>query len=412
VADPRYQKFLGIEPSSDKPTYYELLDVPAAELDEEKLEVAYKTQIRKLQQIRTSKDAGFIEFCKETLREARRVLKDPGRRQTYDATLAEGAEKDFKEFVLPLLALGQLSQVMIDTVLVPKGLGDGLTEDRCRQIISDLAAENGVTIEEGAPDQPDDDDGYDDDSYDDGYDDPAPAQGRRSGGEVVLQAAPGWKDRGFVDDATAAATVEAEAPPQAVEAAPPWILAEQDVDRQPWGRGGSRSWGQARVRQARRRTTDLIDDSWLDEDTKRVLVAALRVFNHGARLAKVGSDVHRNLRMYFPPNNGKTTPTPKISGVTYEKLFETERKTYQDTLKAFRDAANKIGDVESPRADEIRERGAKNMAMVKGILEDMNKLKMTLMGGLSQAEELRAWQAFVGGRRSPRLHRTIDEPKG
>ncbi len=115
--------------------------------------------------------------------------------------------------------------------------------------------------------------------------------------------------------------------------------------------------------------------------------------------------------MYFPPANGKTAPTPKINGVSFEKMFDTQRRTYQDTLKAFRDALARVGDVQSTRADDMRQRGGKNVALVKGYLEEMNRHKMNLMGGLAKAETLRAWQNFLNSRRSPRLHKTIAELK-
>lgn len=401
MADERYQKFLGIEPADDNPTYYELLALDPADLDAESLEKAYKTQIRKLQSIRTSKDAGFIEYLKETLRSARRILKDPQRRKEYDASLAANAEKDFREFVGPLLAM--LSQAMIDTVLVPKAIGDGLSEERAREIIAELASEAGVTIAaeaEAEPEPEPEEESYDEeDDYEGGYE-PRPAAPRPD----PMRSA----DGASASDLREAAPVgTAEAPRRVVM--PPWVMPESETDSLPWGRGGSRSWGQARKRMARKRSADLIDESWLDDESRAALGEAIRSYNHGARLAKVGSDVHRNLRAYFPPHNGKQQITPRINGVSYEKLFETERKTYQDALKAFREAVAKVANVQSSRAEEIRERGTMNLALVKGILDEMTRHKMALMGGLSQSEELRAWQAFVGSRRSPRLHKTVAE---
>ena len=409
MADERYLKYLQIEPAGETATYYELLDVDPTEADAEVLEKAYKTQIRKLQAIRTSKDIGWIDYHKETLRDARRSLKDAKRRKAYDESLAADSEQEFKDFVMPLLALGQLSVAMIDAVLIPKAKSDGLTEDRARAIIADLASEHNVTIASEDAAAPEDD--YDDD-YDDGYDDgdyPDAGYDSPEGGEVVLQASPGWAPKASAAPPPEAQVREPEpARDQGPIVNPPWVMPEAASDPMPWGRGGSFSWGKA-IKSKAESTADLLDESWLDEESRKILDASIGVFNHGARLAKVGADVHRNLRTYFPPANGKTVATPKINGVSFEKLFETERKTYLDTLKAFREACAKVGDVKTGRADELRDRGAKNIALVNSYIAEMKQHKMGLMGGGSTQETLRAWQSFVNSRRSPRLHRTIQE---
>jgi hypothetical protein len=412
VADERYLKYLGISPVGETATYYELLDLTPSALDEggeEALEAAYKTQIRKLQAIRTSKDVGWIDYHKETLRTARRTLKDPAKRKKYDESLSAGAEQEFKDFVLPLLALGQLSTSMIEAVLLPKAKKDGLPEDRARAIIEGLAAENDVEI--GAESDPleesyDEEDEYED-GYDDGYDDSpgAPA----AGGEVILKPSPGWKPPVAEEPSESFEKSAMGAPPPAAVTDPPWIMAEDESDAMPWGRGGSFSWGAAREESRRDRTADLVDESWLDEESRKALEEAITLFNHGARLAKVGADVHRNMRQYFPPANGKNVATPKIRGVSFEKLFETERKTYVDTLKAFRDSQERIGDLQTQRAEELRQRGGKNIGLVMGYIEEMKRHKMNLMGGLSTQETLRTWQGFVGSRRSPRFHKMMQE---
>jgi hypothetical protein len=409
VADERYLKYLDISPAGETATYYELLDLSPSALDEGAepfLETAYKTQIRKLQSIRTSKDVGWIDYHKETLRTARRILKDPAKRKKYDASLSEGAEQEFKDFVLPLLALGQLSTSMIEAVLLPKAKKDGLSEERARTIIEDLAAEHDVEIGDEADQQEesyDEEDEFYDDGYDDGYDEGRPD------GEVVLKASPGWKPP--VAEAPVPMAAEAGGAPVAAVSAsdPPWIMAEDESDAMPWGRGGSFSWGAARAESRRDRTADLVDESWLDEESRKTLEEAIALFNHGARLGKVGADVHRNMRQYFPPANGKSAATPKIRGVSFEKLFETERKTYLDTLKAFKDAQERIGDLQTARAEELRKRGGRNIGLVTSYLEEMKRHKMNLMGGLSTQETLRMWQGFVGTRRSPRVHKMMAE---
>ena len=57
----------------------------------------------------------------------------------------------------------------------------------------------------------------------------------------------------------------------------------------------------------------------------------------------------------------------------------------------------------------MRVRSTQNVALLKGYLEEIRQLKMRLLGGVIQQEELRLWQEFVNSSRSSRVTRTIDE---
>ena len=63
------------------------------------------------------------------------------------------------------------------------------------------------------------------------------------------------------------------------------IMGEEESDAMPWGRGGSFSWGAARAESRRDRTADLVDESWLDEASRKTLEEAIALFNHSAKAA-------------------------------------------------------------------------------------------------------------------------------
>ncbi|MBL4850523.1 MAG: hypothetical protein JKY65_33820 [Planctomycetes bacterium] len=427
MADERYKKFLGIEPSEDVPNYYELLGIATEERDADVLEKAYKTQIRKLQQIRTSKDAGFIEFLKEEMRSARRILAKPEKRKEYDESLVEDALEGFKGFVGSLMVMGHINKSLYDT-MVSRGVADGLAEAQAVRAIEALAKEHGATLEKTDPagtpppapagqeesyDGSYDDLGYDyveedegadydyedsgtydqgDGGEDPGYGDQAPDSPQR--GEAVLQAPPRG-ERPPPPPVQAHAQVEPEF--QDEEALPdgPWYrgVGEQPP---PWGRrAGSEFQIQRRVRKSggsRAPRTKEFD-------------AAVRFYNLGAALAKVASDVHEKLRLYFPP--GKP-PAKMINGIPAMKVLDTEQSTYRECLKKFQGAMDRVGDSQDSDADLVRVRSTQSVTLVRGILDEIKQHKLRLMGGLPSQEETRAWQEFVGHSRPPRLTRVID----
>lgn len=428
MADERYKKFLGIEPHEEVPTYYELMGIASDEQDTEVIEKAYKTQIRKLQQIRTSKDAGFIEFLKEEMRTARRVLTKPEKRKEYDQSLAAGALDGFKGFVGSLMVMGHINKTLYDT-MVSRGVADGLSEAQAVEAIEALAKEHGATLEKTDPagtppaapaeDSGQDDYGYDDlgydyveeddegqydygdgqaydygdgQAYDDGgWDEPPPPPPSR---ETVLQAPP----RG-----------ERPPPPPVQAQAPAFtddVVEEEAVPEGPWYRGmgerpppwGRRTGSEFEIQRSVRKPA-------AGQARSKEFEAAIRFYNLGAALAKVASDVHEKLRLYYPP--GKP-PAKMINGVPAQKVLDTEQSTYRECLKKFQSAMDKVGAAQDGDADLVRVRSTQSVTLVQGILDEIKQHKLRLMGGLPQQEEARAWQEFVGRTRPPRLTRVID----
>ena len=135
------------------------------------------------------------------------------------------------------------------------------------------------------------------------------------------------------------------------------------------------------------------------------LDAAVRFYNLGAALAKVASDVHEKLRLYYPP--GKS-PNKVINGVPAQKVLDTEQSTYRECLKKFQTAMDRVAEAEGGDADLIRVRATQSVSLVAGILDELKSHKLRLMGGLPQQEETRAWQEFVGRSRPARLTRVIE----
>ena len=128
-----------------------------------------------------------------------------------------------------------------------------------------------------------------------------------------------------------------------------------------------------------------------------------------AKLARIAGDLHEQLALYFPPTNGKSSIVYQINGVSFEKVFDSEQKTYRDALKKFDEALNKVGLSAVPAAEEVRQRANQNASLIKGYLEEIRQHKLKRLAPMSKPEELRMWQVFVSSKRSSRLTQTLDE---
>ena len=417
MADERYHRLLGIEPAGEIPTHYELLVIARDVTDPQVIEAAYKEQMKKLQQIRSSKDKGFIEYLKEELRTARLTLTNADKRRAYDESLVEDASKGFRDWVKPMMALGSVPRGVYDT-LVAKGVSDGLTLEQAAQVIREVAAESGATL------QLDDGSGTGSDVGDEGGDGEEPS---------------------FTDDLDPGS--EPPAPVVTRAPSPPPRMSEQPAKlargrgfygegESPWARGG-RTGGPASsspvgrspaasgsnrgaplsTSASGRRPSELgrvesagtQRERWRSQNDQSAVSEAARQFNLGAKLAKVAGEVHHQLQFYFPPANGRSTITYQRGGVSYEKVFETEQKTYRDSLQKFQSALERLGDLSGPEADDLRAQANQRITMIKGILDEIRQHKLRQLAGLSKAEELRMWQVFVGSQRSTRLGQTVGE---
>ena len=533
MADERYRKLLGIEPKGDVPTHYELLAIDPSTTDLAVIEEAYKSQMKKLQSNKNSKATAFLEYLKQELRTARLTLTNPERRKAYDESLGAEAVTDFKKFVEPLMALGVVPKNLFD-MMIAKGAAAGLTQDRAREIVHELARAANATIQTGGPTAvasapqpaayqiPDDADpsathadtgfgdsgehvigtGSDEETLEQGEDDPgsysderptepeeevvaeavdegepafyddaedktpAPLPGPRHQ-ETVLKAPTSFppRDRPPARDPT---PVPAEPEPNPIaakirrggfwdmadtmqpppKAAPsPWARGggkPGESGRSPGGAGASSPWSRQgsqspsesgridpRIAEAAARasgspppprdrrpgpgagqTPDSVQsqrDRFRGQEQQRALVESKKKHNQGAKLARIASDLHESLAQYFPPTNGKQTITYQINGVSFEKVFDMEHKTFRDSLSNFEASLQKTDGLGGDDVDELRARLGQNVNLVKTYLEELRQVKLKRLQPLTKSDELRMWQTFVSSKRSARLSQTIDE---
>ncbi|MCO5165774.1 MAG: hypothetical protein M9894_05325 [Planctomycetes bacterium] len=474
AADERYRKLLGIEPSGETPTHYELLVIDRSVTDLTVIEESYKSQMKKLQQVKTSKDKGFLEFLKEELRTARLTLTNAERRKAYDESLVADALANFKAFVQPLMAMGVVPHAVFET-LIQKGVGDGLSRDQAVAVIQEQAKANNATIQTAAPPpptrtappqlgDPDDDPSAthadtglpDDEPYVDDDEEPAYADEytghhqQEEEGESYDGDEPAFSDeaeaipagpRGPSTPAPPPARQEALRRPAPARPAPPAppdggtkiqrgrfydfsnsyepSTAEPARPASPWARGGSTTPG-GRPASAWGRSGEAATPPTPPPDTARdqrsrfagqvdlrAAAEAKRAYNAGAKLARIAGDLHEQLALYFPPTNGKPGVVYQINGVSFEKVFDSEQKTYRDALKKFEEAQQKA-EALGPGGEEVRSRAAQSVGLVKGYLEEIRQHKLKRLAPMSKPEELRMWQGFVSSRRSSRLTQTLD----
>ena len=421
MADERYSKLLGIEPAGEIPTHYELLAIERDEQDAGVIESAYKEKMRALQSIRSSKDKGFIEFLKEELRTARLTLTKADRRKAYDESLLADSLEGFKDWVKPLLAMGFVPKSVYDLML-QTGQKEGLGRDEAARVVKKLATEHGATLqlEESSSDLA----ALENSGYDDDDDDNGPVE--------VDDSEPLFMDD--LDPGTPA--TEPAAVPSGRRTPPPKPEGRGKIQRgfykdqgggggsSPWDRGGSSSAGRSawsrrkgnsssstasstqKSGRPRRESTARQRERWHSQGEQRQLSEAGRVYNLGAKLCRVADQVHAQLKLYFPPENGRNSITYQRNGVSYEKVFETEHKTYRDALKKFQ-AASERAQALGSAGDELRKLSDSNVALVKAILDEIRQLKLKRLAGMTKGEELRMWQGFLATHRPARLTKTV-----
>lgn len=133
---------------------YQALGISPAVTDPALLDRAFETALAKLESVRapTSKGSNFVEFMKEELRRAHRTLRDPELRQAYCEALRP-EERSFRQFVAPVLALGVVPRSLFD-MLVVRGAVHGLTVERAREVILEMAQEVNATVQTDGPATP------------------------------------------------------------------------------------------------------------------------------------------------------------------------------------------------------------------------------------------------------------------
>lgn len=138
MGDGRYQELLGVAVTSDQPTYYELLGLPPGAPEAEAIDKAFREKMTRLQQVRSPKHKGFVEFLKEELRHAKLTLSSEERRGEYDAGIKERRLAAVRELLGPVLALGQLTAEAMGSLVSGVGAKQGLSEADARALVDEL----------------------------------------------------------------------------------------------------------------------------------------------------------------------------------------------------------------------------------------------------------------------------------
>ncbi|MCA8922630.1 MAG: hypothetical protein KDD82_12525 [Planctomycetes bacterium] len=405
-----------------------MLGIDREEQDSGTIEAAYKEKMRALQSIRSSKDKGFIEFLKEELRTARLTLTKDDRRKAYDESLVADSLQGFKDWVKPLLAMGFVPKSVYDLML-QTGVKEGLDEAQAAKLVKELAAEHGATLqlEESSSDLAAlENSGYDDADEDDDLgpasddgdpmflDDldpgtpatePSPTSRRAPPPKPAGNARGGKIQRGFYQD-------QGGGERSGAGSSSPWDRGGSAArDRSAWGRrrAGAESAATSPAQsgnRTRKESTQRQRERWQNQGEQRQLSEAQRMFNLGAKLCRVADQVHEQLALYFPPQNGRNSITYQRNGVSYDKVFETEHKTYRDALKKFQ-AALERAQALGPAGDELKRMSDGNAGLVKTILDEIRQLKLKRLAGMTKGEELRMWQGFISSPRPGRLTKTV-----
>lgn len=138
MGDGRYQELLGVTVTSDQPTYYELLGLDPGAPEVEAIDRSFREKMTRLQQCRSPKHKGFIEFLKEELRHAKLTLSSEERRGEYDAGIKERRLSAVRELLGPVLALGQLTSEAMGSLVSGLSAKQGLSEADARALVEEL----------------------------------------------------------------------------------------------------------------------------------------------------------------------------------------------------------------------------------------------------------------------------------
>lgn len=374
MAENRYYQLLGISEDIKYPNYYQLLGLDFRFKDVEEIQDAFKSQMKRLQHIKSSKHKGFIEFLKGELKDARRTLGDPQKRAQYDKDLVADRLEEFKRLIEPVLSSGHLTFKTIET-LCKHGVRLGFTVNDATEFISRQATELGVKLVDPTP---------------------APAAGTIN---VRLNA----------NDEDVKAVLLARKRQEAAARGP-------QQGSKPRAESGER--GRGRSSGSRKRRGESGDPSrsnaptsrtlsrqqrWKAQEQKRVQARAIAEYNRAILASKAAMARHNELRSYFPPVNRSKRITEEINGKHYSQVFEEEIRSFKESKEQFElccKLLEKVGDSRSKRTLEIAEAHVRE---IESYLHQGHELKRRLHGQPTQRDEMRLWMKFVRATRSRAL---------
>ncbi len=379
MAENRYYQLLGISEDIKYPNYYQLLGLDFRFKDEAEIQDAFKSQMKRLQHIKSSKHKGFIEFLKGELKDARRTLADANKRAQYDKDLVADRLEEFKRLIEPVLSSGHLTFKTIET-LCKHGVRLGFTVNDATEFISRQATELGVKLVDPTP---------------------APAAGTIN---VQLNA----------NEEDVKAVLLARKRQESMARGSK--RRSESETRSERGRGQDRSQGNRKRRGESEseggrprgsggpssRTLSR-QQRWKAQEQKRVQARAIAEYNRAILASKAAMARHNELRSYFPPVNRSKKITEQINGKHYSEVFEQEIRSFRESKEQFElccKLLEKVGDSRSKRTLEIAEAHVRE---IESYLHQGNELKRRLHGQPTQRDEIRLWMKFVRATRSRAL---------
>lgn len=113
-----FHSLLGLEKEVLSPDYYQLLMLDAdGEITPEAVEEGYKTQMKKAQQVTSTKYKEVVEFLKGELRNAKRTLSNDKLRESYEKERKSEARQKVREVVVTMIQIsGNLSEIEIGEI--------------------------------------------------------------------------------------------------------------------------------------------------------------------------------------------------------------------------------------------------------------------------------------------------------
>jgi hypothetical protein len=133
----RYSELLGLDPAIANPDYYQLLVLVPGRFKDADVEEHFKTQMSRLQEIKSVKHKEFLEFLKGEIKNARRILADPALRKQYDADMLAERVAMLQKFMEPLLVEGTITP-REEASILKQGMELGLTSNAAGRTIEEM----------------------------------------------------------------------------------------------------------------------------------------------------------------------------------------------------------------------------------------------------------------------------------
>lgn len=143
AGDDRYEELLGVAaPPVGEPTYYELLGLkPGGAPSADALEQAFKEKMSRLQQSRSQKHKGFVEYLKEELRHAKLTLSSEERRAEYDEAIKARKIAAVRELIVPVVESNTLPPAALAAFVAGVAAKHGLDPADALQVLTEATGD-------------------------------------------------------------------------------------------------------------------------------------------------------------------------------------------------------------------------------------------------------------------------------